>query len=84
MKTLFELLTNACSVSSSPKDGAFPGLSDSVVLFVLRKHLGQTEITDLHSHLALHQNISSCQVSVDVTLHAKVVHTLEEIGEIMS
>lgn len=71
------LLTNMCSVSSSPKDGAFPRLSDSVVLFVLRQHLGQAKITDLHPHLALHQNVPSGQVSVDVSLSGEVVHALK-------
>lgn len=67
-------------VSSLPKDGAFPGLSDSVVLLVLRQHLGQPEIPDLHPHLTFHQNISSGQVSVDVTFRGEVVHPLEDIG----
>ncbi len=71
------LITNTCSASSSPKDGAFPGLSHCVVLLVLRQHLGQAKITDLHPHLALHQNVSSGQVSVDVSLNGKVVHTLK-------
>lgn len=75
IKTL--LITNTCSASSSPEDGAFPGLSDCVVLLVLRQHLGQAKITDFHPHLALHQNVSSGQVSVDVSLNGKVVHTLK-------
>ena len=79
MRRLFEPLTDICSESSSPKDGAFPRFSDSVVLFVLRQHLGQAKVTDFHPHLALHQNVSSGQVSVDVTLCGKVVHTLEEM-----
>lgn len=77
MKILLELPINTCSVCSSPKDGAFPRLSDSVVLFVLRQHLGQAKITDFHPHLALHQNVSCGQVSVDVSLSGKVVHTLK-------
>lgn len=64
-------------MSSSPKDGAFPRLSDSVVLFVLRQHLGQTKITNLHPHLALHQNVPRGQVSVDVSLSGEVVHALK-------
>ncbi len=77
IKILLELLTNMCSVSSSPEDGAFPGLSDSVVLFVLRQNLGKTKIADFHPLLALHQNVSSGQVSVDVSLNGKVVHPLK-------
>lgn len=77
MRIFLELLTNTCSVSSSPKDGAFPRLSDSVVLFILRQHLGQSKIADFHPRLALHQNISGGQVSVDVSLSGKVVHTLK-------
>lgn len=77
VKILLEQLINTCSVCSSPKDGAFPGLSHSVVLFVLRQHLGQAKVTDFHPHLALHQDVSSGQVSVDVSFNAEVVHTLK-------
>lgn len=61
---------------SSPKDGAFPGLSHGVVLLVLRQHLSQAEVADLHPHLALYQDVPGGQVSVDVSLGGKVVHTL--------
>lgn len=77
IKILLRLLTDTCTVSSSPEDGAFPGLFDSVVLFVLRQNLGQAEIPDFHPQLAFHQNVSSGQVSVDVSLVGKVVHSLE-------
>lgn len=65
--------------SSSPKDGTFSRLSDSVVLFILWQNLGQAEISDLHPHLTLHQDVPGGQVSVDVPLCGQVVHTLKRM-----
>lgn len=51
-------------------------LPDRVVLLVVFDALGQAEVSDLNQRLALHQHVTSRQVSVDVVLRAQVVHSL--------
>lgn len=65
-----------CSEPSSPEDGALARLQHRVVLLVLRQHLGQAKVPDLHPALALHQDVACGQVPVDVALRGQVVHPL--------
>lgn len=62
---------------SSPEYGTLSRLLHRVIVLILRKNLGQAEVSDLHTHFTLHQDVPRGQVPVDVTLRTQIVHPLQ-------
>lgn len=63
---------------SLPEDGALAWLADHVVVFVERQQLGEAEVSDFDMRLALHQDVTGCQVAVHAAAGAQILHALRE------
>lgn len=66
-----------------PEYGTLSWFFNHVVFFVLRQNFSKAKISNLHPLLALHKDVSCCQVSVDIPLawqvfHSLSVHTIEK------
>lgn len=61
---------------SPPENGALAWLADNIIIFVQRQQLGEAKVGDLDVRLALHQDVTRCQVSVYAAAGAQVLHAL--------
>lgn len=61
---------------SPPENGALAWLADNVIVFVQRQQLGEAKVSDLDVRLALHQDVTRCQVAVHAAAGAQVLHAL--------
>lgn len=61
---------------SPPEDRALAWLPDNVIVFVQWQQLGKAKVSDLDMGLALHQDVTCCQVAVHTAAGAQVLHAL--------
>lgn len=61
-----------------PKNRAVEVVLDRVVLLIRLDGFGETKVSNLHSVLALDEDVPCCQVPVHVLTGAQIVHALNE------
>lgn len=61
-----------------PLDGQSAGVSRVIVVAVVVGELREAEVGDFHAILVRHQDVASCQITMNDSLSLKIVHSLEK------